>query len=230
MAGKCCVLRRCDGCRVIVEKSLFSLSIAALCIGLLCYAASSYGSHTKAAKLLLFNSGLLAVMFVILRLILTEWCFSGACGPWLHRIFRMSWITESSAIMLALIAVGLVVIEAAGKIAGDVTRKRFQSSIIAAATVLVLVNIVHFLRPVSCYDCFFPYGLPFTLFMEGGYGGGRVFVWTGIVADAALVPALAAISTLLWNHICVVGKNPYSLKIPVRGLTSVILKVPLMLG
>jgi hypothetical protein len=144
----CCVGVMVAG--LLFEKSLFSLYIAALCIGLLCYAAASYGSHTKAAKLLLFNSGLLAVMFVILRLILTEWRFSGACGPWLHRIFGMSWITESSAIMLALIAVGLVVIEAAGKIAGDLTRKRFQSSIIAAATVLVLVNIVHFLRPVSC--------------------------------------------------------------------------------
>jgi hypothetical protein len=88
--------------------------------------------------------------------------------------------------MLALTGVGLVAIEVAGKIGGDATRKRFQWSIIAAAAVLLAVNIVNFLRPVWCYDFFFPYGLPFTLFPEGGYAGGAGFLWTGLVADAAL--------------------------------------------
>src|SRR5881394_527860 len=62
------------------ETSLFSLSIAAaLCVGLLCYGTSASGSRIKAAKLLLFNSGLLALIFVLLRVTpvapLTVWRF-----------------------------------------------------------------------------------------------------------------------------------------------------------
>ncbi len=79
-------------------------------------------------------------------------------------------------------------------------RKRLQWSIIEAASLLVAFNIVHFLRPVWCADCFFPYGVPFTLFTEVGYGGGGGFVWTGLVADAALIPAFATVCTLLWNQ------------------------------
>lgn len=184
------------------ENSVFGLSIAAaLCIGLLCYAASACGSRIKATKLLLFTSGLFALTFVLLRVTLTAWRFPPEFWPWLHRIFRVWWLSECSAIILALIGVGFAAIEIAGKIGGDVTRKRFQWSIIAAASVLVAGNIVHFLRPVWCFDCFFPYGLPFTLYTEGGYAGGAGFVWTGLVADAALIPAFAAICTLLWNQI-----------------------------
>ena len=186
------------------ENSVFSLSIAAtLCVGLLFYETSVCGSRIRTAKLLLFNSGLLAVIFVLLRVTLNNvaWRLPLESYPWLHRIYRVWWLSECSAIMLALIGVGLVAIEVAGKIGDDATRKRFQRSIIAAAAVLVAVNIVHFLRPVWCYDCFFPYGLPFTLFTKGGYAGGAGFVWTGLVADAALIPVFAAICTLLWNQI-----------------------------
>lgn len=186
------------------ENSICSASIAAaLCVGLLFYGTSMCGSRTKTVKLILFNSGLLALIFMLLRVTLDKvaWRFPLESYSWLHRIYRVWWLSECSAIMLALIGVGLIAIEVAGKIGGDATRKRFQRCIVAAAAVLVAVNIVHFLRPVWCADCFFPYGLPFTLFTEGGYGGGAGFVWTGLIADAALIPAFAAISTLLWNQI-----------------------------
>src|SRR5579863_1425721 len=131
------------------ENFVFSLSIAAaLCIGLLCYAASACGSRIEATKLLFFNSGLLALIFVLLRLTLTAWRVPREFWPWLHRIFRVWWLSECSAIILALIGMGFVAIEVAGKIGGDATRKRFQWSISAAASVLVAANIVHFLRPV----------------------------------------------------------------------------------
>jgi len=185
------------------ENSIFSLpTAAALCIGLSSYAASTCGSRIKATKLLLFNSGLFALIFVLLRVTLTApWRFPREFWPWLQRIFRVWWLSECSALILALIAVGLVAIELAGRIGGHTTRKRFQWNIVAVASVLVAINIVHFLRPFRCYDCFFPYGLPFTLFTEGGYAGGRGFVWTGLVADAALIPAFATIGTLLWNQL-----------------------------
>jgi hypothetical protein len=196
----CCVGVLVTG--LSLENSVFSLFIAAaFCIGLLSYGASVCGSRIKAAKLLLFNSGLLALIFLLLRVTLNAWRFPSEVWAWLHRIFRASWLSECSAIMLALIGVGLLAIELAGKVGGDATRKRFQWSIIAAASVLAGVNIVNFLRPVWCYDCFFPYGVPFTLFTEGGYAGGGGFVWSGLVTDAALIPAFAAFCTLLWNQI-----------------------------
>jgi len=186
-----------------LETSVFSRSIAAaLCIGLLCYAASACGSRIEATKLLLFNSLLLALIFVPLRVTLTEWRFPREeFWPWLHRIFRVWWLSEFSAIVLALMGVGFLAIEVADRVGGDATRRRFQWSITAAASLLVTMNIAHFLRPIWCYDCSFPYGLPFTLYTEGAYAGGSEFVWTGLVADAALIPAFAALCTLLWNQI-----------------------------
>jgi hypothetical protein len=198
----CCVGVVVTG--LLFENSIFSLSIAAaLCIGLLFYGTSVCGSRIRTAKLLLFNAGLLALIFALLWVALSNaWRFPiDFFGPWPHRIYRVWSLSERSAITLALLGAGLVTIEVASKIGGDARGKRFQWSIIAAASVLVAINIIHFLRPVWCGDCFFPYGLPFTLFTEGGYGGGGGFVWTGFVADAALIPAFAAICTLIWNRI-----------------------------
>jgi hypothetical protein len=187
-----------------LENSIFSLSIAAgLCIGLLAYGASVCSSRITTAKLLFLNAGLLAVIFVLLRVILNNvaFHFPPVFWPSLHRIFRVWWLSECSAIILALIAAGILAIEVAGNLGGERTRKRFQQCVIAAASILVVVNIANFLRPVWCADCFFPYGLPFTLFTEGGFAGGGGIVWLGLVADAALIPAFATICTLLWNRI-----------------------------
>lgn len=183
------------------ESGFFSFSIAvALCIGSLSYGAEVYSSRIKAAKLFLLNAGLLALIFALLRVTLNV-AWRSELWTWLHRIYRISWLSECSAIILALIAVGLMTIEVAGKVGGDAMRKRFQWSLIGGASVLVAANLVHFLRPVDCADCFFPYGLPFTLFTEGGFAGGGGLVWAGIIANAALIPAFATIFTLLWNRI-----------------------------
>jgi hypothetical protein len=174
-----------------------------LCIGLWFYGVLACDSHIRTAKLLFFNSGLLALIFVLLRVVLNNIAldFPPVFWPWLFRIFRAWWLSECSAIILALVAAGLVAIEVAGKIGGDTTRKRFQLCLIATATILVVANIANFLRPVWCADCFFPYGLPFTLFTEGGFAGGGGIVLLGLVADAALVPVFATVCTLLWNRI-----------------------------
>lgn len=187
-----------------LENSVFSLSIAAtLCIGLLFYAVSRCGSRTKAAELLLVGSGLLALIFVLSRVVLNNvvFHFSPVFWPWFHRMFRVWWVSECSAILLALMAAAVVAIEVAGNIAGDTIRMRFQWCVIAATSILVVINIAHFLRPVRCADCFFPYGLPFTFFTDGGFAGSGGFVWLGLVGDAALIPAFAIVCTLLWNQI-----------------------------
>lgn len=200
----------CIFCCVVVllglsfEHSILSFSIAAvLCIGLLLYGASTCVSRVKAAKLLFLNAAVLAVIVVLLRVVLNNvaFRFPPVFWPWAHRIFLVWWLSEYAAIILALIGAGLVAIEVAGNIAGDTARKRFQWCVITAASILIIVNIAHFGRPARCADCFFPYGLPFTLFTEGGFAGGGGVVWLGLIADAALVPAFAMICTLVWERI-----------------------------
>lgn len=189
---------------LLFERSVLSFSMAAvLCIGLFFYGASTCVSRVKAARLLFLNAGVLAVILVLLRVVLNNvaFRFPPVFWPWAHRVFRVWWVSECSAIILALIAAGLAAIEVADNIGGDTTRKRFQWCLTAAASILIVVNIANFVRPVWCADCFFPYGLPFTLFTEGGFAGGGGIVWLGLIADAALIPAFATICTLLWERI-----------------------------
>ena len=186
------------------DNSAVGLLIAAgLCIGLLSYGVSKCDSRIKTARLLFVNSVLLALIVVLLRVILNKvaFHFPAPFWPWFLRIFRAWWVSECSAIILALFAAALMAIEVAGNIGGDTTRMRFQWCVIAAGSILLVVNIANCLRPVWCADCFFPYGLPFTFFTDGGFAGGGGFVWLGLVGDAALVPAFATVGTLLWNQI-----------------------------
>jgi len=186
-----------------LEDSVHSLSIATvLCFGLLSYGSLVRGSQVKTIRLIFFNSALLFLIFVTLRVGLGKSSRHFASfSPWAHRIYRVWWLSECSAIILALIAVGLLAIGVAGYIGGNVTRRRFQWGVIAAASVLCFANIANLLRAVSCVDCFFPYGVPFTFFTEGGYAGGGGFVWYGLVGDAALILTFAALCALLWNRI-----------------------------
>ena len=184
------------------QIDILRLIVAAACIGLLVYHSAVCGSVVTATKLLFLNSSLLALVFLVLRetLIYAPRHLPQELWPWFYRTFRAMWLSECSAIILAMVAGGLAITEGAGKIGGEVLRKRFQWSIIAATSILLMINLIHFLRPVTCDDCFFPYGLPFTLFTEGGYGGGGGIVWIGLLADAALIPIFAAISVLVWGQ------------------------------
>jgi hypothetical protein len=79
---------------------------------------------------------------------------------------------------------------------------RFSKYGIAFFAVTVLFAILHTrdsLRPVTCWDCFFPYGVPFTFYQEGGYAGGAGVVWKGLVADAALVIVVSALVGHIWQ-------------------------------
>ena len=53
------------------------------------------------------------------------------------------------------------------------------------------VNYRNWHRPVSCDDCFFPYGVPFTFYRNGGFAGGNGFVWTGVAGNLLVVAASA---------------------------------------
>jgi hypothetical protein len=78
-------------------------------------------------------------------------------------------------------------------------KHRYQISTIAALVAFAIINVIHRFRPVTCWDCFWPYGLPFTFYREGGYGGGGGWVWSGLLADSAVVIFAGFTVTFLWS-------------------------------
>ncbi len=63
-----------------------------------------------------------------------------------------------------------------------------------------VANYLHLQRRVTCADCRFPYGVPFTFWQDGGFAGDAGLVWVGIAGDflAVLVIAAGAAWTLEW--------------------------------
>ncbi|MGE5321613.1 MAG: hypothetical protein ACM3SW_02040 [Actinomycetota bacterium] len=78
---------------------------------------------------------------------------------------------------------------------------RFSAGLLASAGVFTIVNYRNFTRPHDCWDCFFPYGLPFTIYHEGGYAGGGGFVWAGLAGDLLLVVVVGMVLGWTWKKI-----------------------------
>ena len=78
---------------------------------------------------------------------------------------------------------------------------KYRIAVAATALVFVVVNTVHFLRPATCADCFFPCGLPFTFYRDGGFAGGGGLVLRGLAADVATVIAIAVLLGSLWQRV-----------------------------
>jgi hypothetical protein len=78
-------------------------------------------------------------------------------------------------------------------------KRKFGCSLLWSALVFGVVNVFHFSRQVTCWDCFFPYGLPFTFFTAGGFAGGRGIVWGGLLSNAMVVFVVGAIFAWVWN-------------------------------
>jgi hypothetical protein len=77
----------------------------------------------------------------------------------------------------------------------------YAIALFTTALVFVIANTIHLLRPATCADCFFPYGLPFTLYHDGGFAGGAGFVWVGLAADIACVVGIALLIGRIWEVI-----------------------------
>jgi hypothetical protein len=75
---------------------------------------------------------------------------------------------------------------------GQVTRtsQRYSLAFLMTIWAFGLVNTLHFLRPVTCSDCSFPYGLPFTIYRNSGNAGGGLLL-RGLAADAATIVAIS---------------------------------------
>jgi hypothetical protein len=79
---------------------------------------------------------------------------------------------------------------------------RFSShgiSLLASALLFGVVNYFNLTRPVTCHDCFFRYGFPFTFFREGGFAGGGGIVWSGVAGDSLVIVALGASLSWSWT-------------------------------
>ena len=59
-----------------------------------------------------------------------------------------------------------------------------------SACLFAVLNWFNALRPITCYDCFFPYGVPLTFYREGGFAGGGGIVWAGLAGDIVVFAAV----------------------------------------
>jgi hypothetical protein len=72
---------------------------------------------------------------------------------------------------------------------------------LSVSSLFAIANFQNFSRTVTCFDCFFPYGLPFTFFREGGYAGGGGLVWRGVVADCLVVSVCGIAVGQVWKRV-----------------------------
>src|ERR1700693_6036924 len=87
------------------------------------------------------------------------------------------------------------------KLIGLSSYRRYTTASLVVLTIFAVANALNFRRRVMCWDCFFPYGLPFTLYQEGGEGGGAGIVWTGLVADVVILILTSALVGWIWTMI-----------------------------
>lgn len=83
--------------------------------------------------------------------------------------------------------------------AGRGTTKRYCAALLLSACLWGIANDVHSWRRVTCWDCFWPHGIPFTFYHEGGFAGGDGFVWQGVVGDALVILLCGIILGWAWN-------------------------------
>lgn len=75
---------------------------------------------------------------------------------------------------------------------------RIVGSFFAALVLLVIGGIIR--HPYECFDCFEPYGFPFTYRQDGGYAGGSSFYLRWLTADLLVLVALTGFFTWAWGR------------------------------
>jgi hypothetical protein len=79
---------------------------------------------------------------------------------------------------------------------------RFKTYIVAFSLGAILMSAANYYSYVRmgrsmCDDCYFQFGFPFSVWIEGGYVSIRRILWSGLVADVSL--AAWAILLLGWG-------------------------------
>jgi len=78
---------------------------------------------------------------------------------------------------------------------------KYAVSMLSVASLLGIANALNLSRTVSCFDCFFPYGVPFAFYQEGGYAGGAGILWRGVAADALVLLVCGVAVAKVWERI-----------------------------
>ncbi|HEV3511222.1 MAG TPA: hypothetical protein VGS05_05925 [Candidatus Sulfotelmatobacter sp.] len=81
------------------------------------------------------------------------------------------------------------------------TFDKYRLALAATCLSFVVANTVHLLRRVTCYDCFFPYGVPFTFYRDGGYAGGGGLELRGLFADGLTVIICGVLIGGIWQRL-----------------------------
>jgi hypothetical protein len=66
---------------------------------------------------------------------------------------------------------------------------------VSSIAAFTFVNVLHLVRPVTCFDCFFPYGVPFTWATLGGFAHDVGFDWAGVGLDVGVVAVVGLVSS-----------------------------------
>ena len=195
--------------RLLLEGQVGLLTSVMLLIALL-YLSYAHRSRREAIRFLCAEFTLVLAVIVLLRTVhrlfvhlpfnaVTGWWFAHVSNGWDGIWFL--------AIVFATFGVGLILIEVVGRISTAEKQLHFQWSLLAVAAVMATLNLREFYRGPLCYDCFFPYGFPLTLFRDGSFGGGGGIVWAGLLADLAIMFGVASIVAVLWNFVARSGKQ-----------------------
>jgi hypothetical protein len=82
---------------------------------------------------------------------------------------------------------------------GRVATERYCLALLLSACLWGIANNVYSRRPVTCCDCYWPHGIPFTFYHEGGFAGDAAFVWRGVIGDSLVILLFGAVLGWAWN-------------------------------
>jgi hypothetical protein len=91
--------------------------------------------------------------------------------------------------------------EAEGKMANRQSLLRFSEGVLASCLVFALINCLGFRQPESIADGWYFHGFPFTFYRHGGFTHERAYLWSGLLADLAIMVAVGFLVGWVWNSI-----------------------------
>ena len=80
---------------------------------------------------------------------------------------------------------------------------RCAVSLLGTALLWVAVSYANYYRQlhIPCGDCFVEFGLPLKFWVEGGFGGTRLFIPVGLFGDIGLIVSVAMAIAWTWGRI-----------------------------
>jgi hypothetical protein len=82
---------------------------------------------------------------------------------------------------------------------GRVVIEIYCVALLLSACLWGIANNAHSLRRVTCCDCDWPHGIPFTFYREGGFAGDASYAWRGVIGDLFVILLFGGILGWAWN-------------------------------